>query len=71
MASSPFHKLRVSERKGASSEPCTSSASRSSTAVDHLSLSERSAFYIVSLSANTLIYKGMLTRARSRRRFPI
>jgi glutamate synthase domain-containing protein 2/glutamate synthase domain-containing protein 1/glutamate synthase domain-containing protein 3 len=30
-------------------------------AADRLGLSERHAFYIVSLSANTLIYKGMLT----------
>jgi glutamate synthase domain-containing protein 2/glutamate synthase domain-containing protein 1/glutamate synthase domain-containing protein 3 len=39
-------------------------------AVDHLSPSERSAFYIVSLSANTLIYKGMLTADQIAPTFP-
>src|SRR6185295_1128952 len=39
-------------------------------AVDRLSLAESSAFYIVSLSANTLIYKGMLTADQIAPTFP-
>src|SRR5213082_422372 len=39
-------------------------------AADKLSLSDRGAFYIVSLSANTLIYKGMLTADQIASTFP-
>src|SRR5437764_296632 len=39
-------------------------------AADKLSLSDRGAFYIVSLSANTLIYKGMLTADQIAPTFP-
>jgi glutamate synthase (NADPH/NADH) large chain len=39
-------------------------------AADRLSLSDRGAFYIVSLSANTLIYKGMLTADQIAPAFP-
>src|SRR5438094_8653379 len=39
-------------------------------AADTLSLSNRGAFYIVSLSANTLIYKGMLTADQIAPTFP-
>ena len=39
-------------------------------AVDRLSLAESSAFYVVSLSANTLIYKGMLTADQIAPTFP-
>jgi glutamate synthase (NADPH) large chain len=39
-------------------------------AVDRLSLTESNAFYVVSLSANTLIYKGMLTADQIAPTFP-
>ncbi|HKB10317.1 MAG TPA: glutamate synthase large subunit [Vicinamibacterales bacterium] len=39
-------------------------------AADRLSLADRGAFYIVSLSANTLIYKGMLTADQIAPTFP-
>ena len=39
-------------------------------AADRLSLAESGAFYIVSLSANTLIYKGMLTADQIAPTFP-
>jgi glutamate synthase (ferredoxin) len=39
-------------------------------AVDRLSLSDAGSFYIVSLSANTLIYKGMLTADQIAPTFP-
>ena len=55
----------------ASSARCTSSASRSSTPPIALALADdRGAFYIVSLSANTLIYKGMLTADQIAPTFP-
>ncbi len=39
-------------------------------AVDRLPLAERRAFYIVSLSSKTLIYKGMLTASQIQTMFP-
>src|SRR4029078_2764936 len=39
-------------------------------AADRLATSDRGAFYIVSLSANTLIYKGMLTADQIAPAFP-
>jgi glutamate synthase (NADPH/NADH) large chain len=39
-------------------------------AADRLAMSDRGAFYIVSLSANTLIYKGMLTADQIAPAFP-
>ena len=53
-----------------SSARSTSSASRSSTPSIACPSPTRSAFYIVSLSANTLIYKGMLTADQIAPTFP-
>ena len=56
----------------ASSARCTSSASASSTPSKRSTSRPRRAraFYVVSLSAHTLIYKGMLTATQIERMFP-
>ena len=62
----------LSRRPPRSSASSTSSASGSSTKPNPLELTAeaRKAFYIVSLSASTLIYKGMLTASQIEGMFP-
>ena len=60
------------ERARRSSGGCTSSASASSTRSTRSSIADdqRKFFYIVNLSCNTLIYKGMLTASQIETMFP-